>query len=178
MAIDKDQIFVTGMGSGGILALQMACEAPGMYKGIAIVTAAMPEHYVEHCRGVSDTSLLLMNGTENPIFPYRGGTVHMKKQSVEVLSTEETIGHWLKKNSCLYHAKENLLPDVDPRDKTSVTKFTYSGCNTAVRVVLYKINGGGHTWPGGKQYSKSERIGRTTRDLDAGKEIWRFFQQL
>lgn len=177
MTLDRDRIFVTGMGAGGLLAFQLACEMPEMFKGVAVVSAAMPKQNIDGCKDVSKTSLLLINGTDNPIVPYRGGMVYMKKQAVDVLSTEETIGHWLKKNSCLYHAKENLLPDEDPRDKTSITQYTYSGCHTDVLVTLYKVAGGGHTWPGGKQYSKQERIGRTTRDIDAGEEILNFFNQ-
>jgi len=40
---------------------------------------------------------------------------------------------------------------------------------------LISVNGGGHTWPGGKQYLPVKLIGKASRELDAGKEIISFF---
>jgi polyhydroxybutyrate depolymerase len=34
-------------------------------------------------------------------------------------------------------------------------------------VVLYRIEGGGHGWPGGKQYLPARLIGRIPQHLDA-----------
>jgi polyhydroxybutyrate depolymerase len=36
----------------------------------------------------------------------------------------------------------------------------------AVEVILYEIEGGGHTWPGRYQYLGKWLIGRTSRDID------------
>ena len=43
--------------------------------------------------------------------------------------------------------------------------------------LLYRVEGGGHTWPGGFQYLGERSIGRTNRDLDATDVIWSFFQR-
>ena len=45
-----------------------------------------------------------------------------------------------------------------------------------VEVVLYAIEGGGNTWPGGLQYAPENTIGRTTRNLDASEAIWAHFK--
>jgi polyhydroxybutyrate depolymerase len=47
-----------------------------------------------------------------------------------------------------------------------VTRLTWSapGCPP---VVLYRIEGGGHGWPGGPQYLPAGVIGRIPRHLDA-----------
>ena len=173
--LDKERIFIVGMGSGGVMAFQMACEVPGMFRAVGVVTGAMQDTTAENCTRASKTSLLVMNGTENPILPYDGGTMLTRSaRSVRVLSTDESVANWLKNNGCLFHAEEHLIPDQDMRDGTSVAQYTYSGCEEDVQVVLYKIDGGGHTWPGGRQYSKQERIGRTTRDIDASEKIWDF----
>jgi len=34
-------------------------------------------------------------------------------------------------------------------------------------VVLYRIDGGGHGWPGARQYLPARLIGRTPQNLDA-----------
>jgi polyhydroxybutyrate depolymerase len=94
-----------------------------------------------------------------------------------VISTEATVAHWLKKNQCPIHSKKVLLPDVAPEDETTVTHYTYNGCKPRVNVELFRIEGGGHTWPGGKQHLREDHVGKTSRDINACDEIWRFFQQ-
>jgi polyhydroxybutyrate depolymerase len=43
-------------------------------------------------------------------------------------------------------------------------------------VRLLRVEGGGHTWPGGAQYLPVAWIGATNRDIDASEVIWRFFK--
>ena len=42
-------------------------------------------------------------------------------------------------------------------------------------MVLYRIEGGGHTWPGGKQYLPPGLVGRVCRDIDGTRTIFEFF---
>ena len=178
-AIDEERIFITGMSNGGLMAYRLACEMPDVFKAIAPVTASIPVDILEKCENIYGTSLLVMNGTEDPFVPYEGGEIKSgRKKRGEVLSTDETIAHWLEKNGCPSHAKKSILPDIDPRDGTSVVQYAYRGCPTDVQVMLYKIEGGGHTWPGGRQYLKEGRVGRTSRDFDGVDAIWGFFQAL
>jgi polyhydroxybutyrate depolymerase len=41
---------------------------------------------------------------------------------------------------------------------------------------LYRIRGGGHTWPGSVVDSKTNTLGATTMAISADKIIWNFFQ--
>ena len=43
-------------------------------------------------------------------------------------------------------------------------------------VVLIRLDGGGHTWPGGGQYLPEGLIGRVCHDLSAATVIWEFFR--
>jgi polyhydroxybutyrate depolymerase len=55
-----------------------------------------------------------------------------------------------------------------------VVRVTYRDCQSDV--ALYRVEGGGHTWPGsGQQTARPIIVGRTSRDIDATDEIWRFF---
>ena len=176
-AIDEQRIFVAGMSNGGLMAYRLACEMPGVFKAIAPVTASIPLDIIDRCDNIAGSSLLVMNGTEDPFMPYDGGTIKAgRKKSGEVLSTDATIAHWLEQNGCPSHAKKTILPDIAPKDGTSVIKYEYGGCPTDVRVLLYKVEGGGHTWPGGRQYLKEERVGKTSQDFMGADVIWDFFQ--
>lgn len=43
-------------------------------------------------------------------------------------------------------------------------------------MILYTVEGGGHTWPGGKSLPEW-MVGRTTRDISATQVMWAFFLQ-
>jgi polyhydroxybutyrate depolymerase len=94
-----------------------------------------------------------------------------------VLSTDETIRIWRKKNRCTSEASTTQLPDI-AADGTRVTKIESTRCESKSKVVLYRIDGGGHTWPDGRQYLPMRLIGRTTRDINGCDEIWAFFRSL
>jgi polyhydroxybutyrate depolymerase len=44
-------------------------------------------------------------------------------------------------------------------------------------VILIRLEGGGHTWPGGLQYLPERLIGGVCRDFDATELIWTFFRR-
>jgi polyhydroxybutyrate depolymerase len=53
----------------------------------------------------------------------------------------------------------------------------HSKCAAGSEVTLFTVEGGGHTWPGGKKYLPERFIGKTSQDLDASQEIWTFFSR-
>ena len=66
--------------------------------------------------------------------------------------------------------------DIDPEDGTRASVETFSGGKNGTEVVFYTVEGGGHAWPGGKQYLPVKVIGRVSRDFDATETIWEFFK--
>ena len=176
--IDSARIFVTGISNGGLMSFRLGCSLPDKIRGIAPVTAQIPSAIEPLCRSESAVSLAVFNGTEDPLVPYSGGQITvLRKQRGKVLSTDETIRIWRKKNRCTSEAMTTQLPDI-VADGTRVTKIEYSRCDNESKVVLYRIEGGGHTWPDGRQYLPVRWIGRTTRDINGCDEIWEFFRSL
>lgn len=73
-AIDPNRIYATGTSNGGHLSLRLALELSDKITAVAPVVAAMPER--SSCRSPHNpVSVLFMNGTDDPILPYRGGEV-------------------------------------------------------------------------------------------------------
>ena len=176
--IDTERIFIVGMSHGGMMAFRLACAMPGTFRAIATVTATLPENMLPMCAENQGTSLLMINGTDDPIVPYEGGAMEMGRRiTANVLSTEETVAHWLETSNCPSHAEKDVLPDINNKDGTTVNRYSYTGCSSDVRVRLYEIEGGGHTWPGGKQQRRESRIGRASKEIDACEQIWSFFGQ-
>ena len=49
-------------------------------------------------------------------------------------------------------------------------------CPNGASVSLYRIRGGGHTWPGSVLESETKVLGATTMAISADKIIWSFFE--
>jgi len=173
--VDPDRIYVTGASNGGMMSLRMACEASDILAAAGAVIASLPADL--SCEPEHPIPILLMNGTEDPLVPFDGGQVHFFRRELgEVISTPDTVAFWLAANGCDPAARTEQLPDLDPRDGTRIQLDTYSGCEEGVSVVLYTVEGGGHTLPGGTQYVLEFVIGRVSRDLHTGEAIWEFFE--
>jgi len=111
--------------------------------------------------------------------PFTGGAVTRpwgRKKLGEVLSTEETVRRWARHNRCSLPPALGYEPDRDPRDGTRIRKEVYRNGENNVTVILYAVEGGGHTWPGGYQYLDERIVGKTSRDMDANEVIWAFFK--
>lgn len=177
--ITGEQVYVVGAANGGIMALRMACEAADRIHGVAAVMANFPDRMRFRCMPKRPVSILVMNGTADPIVPWRGGEMRSGFRRLgKLLSTEDTIEYWAEKNGCSDAPIRKDLADKDPGDGTVVRRETYQNCRAGSQIVLYKIDRGGHTWPGGRQYRPEPEIGKVSRDIAAEVEIWSFFRAL
>jgi polyhydroxybutyrate depolymerase len=178
--IDPKRVFVTGISNGGFMSFRLGRELAGEIRAIAPVTATLPKDIQQEADQVAKTpvGLALFNGTEDPLVPYNGGEVTVFNQKRgKILSTEDTLKIWIKRNQCDPTPKKTEREDRDPKDETRVITFEYEGKTPDSKVVLYRIEGGGHTWPSGWQYFKQNLIGRVSKDIQACEEIWKFFSQ-
>jgi polyhydroxybutyrate depolymerase len=124
--------------------------------------------------------VLLIANEADPIVPFRGGDVRLfpgAPSRGRMISAEATIAAWAKRDGCAETPDVQRESDVDPGDGTKVRRESYSGCQSGTEVLLYVIEGGGHTWPGGTQYLPSMFIGKVGRDFNACDLIWAFFQR-
>ncbi len=97
--------------------------------------------------------------------PYSGGRV-ATDQGFAVRNTEQTAAQWAKHNRC-------SSGPVTTKLGSQVSRLSWSGC--AAPVVLYRIDGGGHTWPGATV--DVDRLGLTTHQISATEQMWKFFSQ-
>jgi len=176
LPLDRSRIFAAGISNGGFMSLRLACEAADLFTAVAPVAATMPADVGARCRPAKPVSLLVINGTADAYVPYVGGharIAHALKGAI--WSTERTVAFWAAQNRCAESADVRVLPDLDPSDGSRVIETEYRGCFGA-EVRLLRIEGGGHTWPGGVQGLPASFIGTTNRDIDASEAIWEFFK--
>jgi len=174
--IDRSKVFASGISNGGMMTQRLACELTSSFAGFAVVAANMPANLSGGCNPGGRAPIVFFNGTQDPLMPYDGGDIASIPAlgigaGGTVLSVDDTLSLWAGKNSCGAPSAESL-DDIAP-DDTTVEKITYNGC-TQGDLEAFKINGGGHNWPG--SVGASSLTGNTSRDIIATDEIMTFFQ--
>ncbi len=175
--IADKKIYVTGLSNGGMMTFRLGCELGARFAAIAPVIASMPRNLMEQRKPPDPVSVLIINGTDDPLMPYGGGQVKLGKQELgEVVSTEESFRFWCKNNACTTDSVYSQIPDSDTGDGCATTRVVFS-CPGQTEVVLYTIHGGGHNMPGCMQYLPRSIIGNTSHDFSGADVIWGFFKQ-
>jgi len=174
--IDQSRIFATGISRGGQASYYLACNMPDRIRAIMPVAMSLPKFMLDECVQGPPVGIAVMNGTADPQVPYNGGhiTVFRKKRGI-VLSTDETLTLWRTRNNCTNAPSAKSFVD-EPGDQTSVNITEWTRC-TGAPVKLFKVNNGGHTWPGGIQYLPPRIVGHAAQDINASEEGWTFFSQ-
>jgi polyhydroxybutyrate depolymerase len=178
--VDPKRVYITGISNGAIMSYRLACELAHKITAIAPVDGNIPQLLVSDCSPSRPVSLLAVNNVNDPLVPFNGGEIsgHFNRIKLgRVLSVNESIAFWVKRNMCSNAPVVTEEPDRDPNDGTRVTREEYKNGIEGTEVTLYVIDGGGHTWPGGFQYLPAWIIGKTSRDIDANEVIWSFFKK-
>ena len=149
---------------------RLAVEMPERIAAIAAVAGTMAGGLRQPQRPVP---VIHFHGTVDHVVPLDGpppgGAEHFDYQSVDA-----TIRVWAKVNGC-QSAPESPSVQDDRTDGTRVVRHRYLTPGGDARVVLYVIEGGGHTWPG--QTPPPLILGRSTEEISANDLIWEFFAQ-
>ncbi|HEY5603050.1 MAG TPA: hypothetical protein VIM41_08090 [Gammaproteobacteria bacterium] len=72
------------------------------------------------------------------------------------------------------------LPDVDKSDNSSVKVRKYTGGKNNTEVIVYDVNGGGHTEPSlTEHYGRVYKLiaGPQNKDMEMAEEVWKFFSR-
>jgi polyhydroxybutyrate depolymerase len=175
---DPKRVYVTGISNGGFMTMRLATELSNKIAAVAVVAATMDEGTARATSGpgAHPVSVLLMHGTKDPLVPFGGGSVRSGAGG-RILSHDSAVKWWVKLDGCTWAQDSNLLILDSAGDGTSADITVYAGGAQGTEVVDYKIDNGGHTWPGGWQYLPVFMVGKTSRNLDAGEVIWAFFKR-
>ena len=177
--IDSNRIFTTGMSNGGFMSTRLLCDRADLFRGGAILTASISVGFFPNCAPSQPVGVLIMNGTEDPLVPYNGGQIKvLGKSRGNILSHDDFVAYWKEQNACLEELPVERLPNKKRWDGTTVNIRRFQSCEPRGALKVYEIQGGGHTWPGGKQYLSKRLIGNTSREINACDEIWDFFSSL
>lgn len=164
--IDLTRVYACGMSNGGFQSYRMACDLENRIAAIASVTGTLSDLTAQNCALSRHIPILEIHGTADPLVDYNGSTGYY--------AVEQTINFWLNKNQCSTVSDTVWVPNTNTTDSSTVQEIRYRSCGNGTEVWLYKVIGGGHSWPGA---TIDYVYGPTNRDINASQEIWDFFNR-
>jgi polyhydroxybutyrate depolymerase len=170
-SVASGHVFVTGMSNGGFMANKLGCDRADVFAAIAPVAGTLGVGVA--CNPSRPVSVLAAHGTADRLVPFNGGNVHGRGGVSHAVSASAMVDKWRSVDGCQGEPSKQELPDVG--DGTFVRRFDSAACAASSEVIFYRIDDGGHTWPGGRQYLPRAIIGSTTRAFDASEVIAQFF---
>jgi polyhydroxybutyrate depolymerase len=183
-SVDKSRIYATGISNGGAMSYRLACQLSNRIAAIAPVAGADQFSAVEQCSPSRPIPIIHFHGLEDRGWPFNGGKSIVADDQTGIMApVPETIKKWTERNGCAAAPLKGEIPDK-AGDGTSVMWERYGQCRNGAEVVLYKINGGGHTWPNGWEYWEDtifelvkDRFGKITHNISANDLMWEFFKK-
>jgi polyhydroxybutyrate depolymerase len=173
--IDPKRTYAAGISNGAMFSYALATKLNPRFAAIGTVAGALAEPLAASFALKQPVPLIAFHGTVDKIVPAAGGTV-LGAVGGRVLSVADTVALFIKADGCAATGVSETLPVHVPDDGTVVHRETHAAGNAGSEVVLYTIDGGGHTWPGGPVSKLYTAIaGPTTQTIDATALIWDFF---
>jgi polyhydroxybutyrate depolymerase len=159
--VAKAHVYAVGYSSGGGMTASLACQESDTFAGFGPVAADV--YFPALCGNARVRPIIIFHGTADPVVPYYGGHIG-GPNGLAIAPAEETAAAWAKHNGCAAGPTETRL-------SSQIVTLTWKGCNAPV--VMYRIVGGGHTWPGAK--IDVPRLGVTTHQVSATAQMWKLF---
>lgn len=159
LCIDPARIYVNGLSNGGGMTNLLACEVADRIAAVGTVAGAY-NSIPGGCKPARPISVIAFHGTADPLVDYQGNR-RMGLPSITAWARE-----WAVRDGC------DLKPETIPATGDA-SGIHYQNCRGNADVILYTIDGGGHTWPGGRPIPF---VGKTSTDISATDVMWKFYQ--
>jgi len=167
-SIDSARIHATGWSNGCQFSFYLAHRLPDRFASVGGVSGPLTYELLDSLNAAPGRPLsaLLMHGTADGLVPYTG-------VPGLITAAPATASYWASRNNCSPDSIVTDLPDIVANDNSTVTLIEYVDCDDDTEVLLYRINNGGHGWPG----TGPNVFGPTNMDINASSEIWNFFKR-
>jgi len=175
--INRRRVYATGLSNGGMMSHRLAAEASDVVAAVAPVAGGMVLPAINSSRAVP---VMHIHSVDDPRALYAGGLgppFPLTKNRVLHPNVDDMIKRWVEHNGCVADpAVADRRADRNSRGHTAI-KYVYANCRDGAEVVLWKLTGAGHVWPGGKQKVLERILGPSSDIIDANREMWEFFKR-
>ena len=177
IGVDPGRVFAAVSSLGGFMAFRLALEAPSRFRAVAAVSANVPSPENFKCKpaGQGTSSVMIMNGTDDPLVPFDGGSVSLFGLFYKMGKVRSS------RESGQYFADLNHLSGTPERNETQVAdgvrvEQVLWRNNSNVEVELVAVHGGGHGIP--QPYRRRPRLlGPSPKEPNGPAVIWAFFER-
>lgn len=171
--IDTGRVYLTGFSNGGGMAHRIACQLSDRIAAVGIVDA-IDSGMLGDCETTRPVALMAFFGAANPLagldypdwFQNLMGVSMESEAPLPPGAIDLWIEAWAHRNGC--RVGPVIMPPVG-----SASQTRYEECEDEADVVLYWIEGHGHSWPGGPAIPM---LGKSVTDINASEVLWAFFE--
>ncbi|MGH8148001.1 MAG: alpha/beta hydrolase family esterase [Rhodanobacteraceae bacterium] len=166
-SINSSRVVFTGFSNGAHLVQWLGCRMAAQLYAIVPVSGTLAPSLQSKCHPSRPLTVVAFHGTADPIDPYAGGHIHIPGGGT-VLPVAVTMADWARWDGCARKSQTNKGATIGG---IRLNRIDWADCRDDVHVTLYRIEGGGHTWPGGPQYLPQFLIGKATHVIAASDVI-------
>jgi len=172
--INRERVFAMGLSRGGHMAFRLALEAPTRFRAVAAVAANVPAPENFKCKPAGATSsVMIMNGTEDPLNPHDGGEVRLYGFIARgtVLSSRASAIYFAGLNGMDEQPQSSAYTPV--ADDIRVAELVWRN-DGPIEVEFVSIIGGGHVIPQ-PAWRYPRILGPTPKEPNGPQVMWDFF---
>lgn len=173
--INDNKIYLCGFSNGSFLTQEIAFQDNSQFAAIGTIGGTMNQDLYNNGNPNRAIPMIYIFGTDDPLVPYDGGFVSENTNFDPVVGVETAVDFWVNNNNCQTTLPTVEVPNINDNDSSTVSIFEFTDGNQNSKIKFYRVNGGGHTWPGVPL--PNQNLGNVNMDMEASKEIWEFFNQ-
>ncbi len=176
IGLDPTRVFAAGVSNGGSMGIRLALEQPSRYRAVAAVIANLPAAQNFQCKPVAQTtSVMIMNGTKDPLVPYAGGEINLLGLFYKgglVISSQASAQYFADRSQLAGAPQISVTPAAEGVS-VEQARWHHDGKS---EVELVTIHGGGHGLP--QPYARRPRLlGPSPMEPNGPAMIWAFFER-
>jgi polyhydroxybutyrate depolymerase len=176
--IDPKRVYAAGISNGAQFCYRLAQQLSNRIAAIAAVGGqrAVNDYFSPPPRPIS---IMQFSGLKDVYAPYYGGksVERINKFETNLKPVEAAVQSWATFDGC--SSKPSEVKRIGQAVKTQ-----WGPCKNNTEVVLWTLENGGHTWPGGRAMPSETRgvfgapgVGPINQDISASNEMWQFFKR-
>jgi len=169
--LDATRVYAVGHSNGGMMAYRLASAAPSH---IAAVASVAGPDMTERGGSGPAVPVLHIHSVDDPRANYDGGQAKVLafvSHYVEFRSVDETLSRWRDRDGCTGAGR---VVEERKVELHSAELIDFGPCTGGSDVMLWRLHGAGHGWPGGKSQLPKKLVGPDTHVIRATDEIFHF----
>ena len=186
LCVDERHVFATGLSNGAFMTSALACVYADRFAAVAPVAGIRDP---DGCDPARPVPVVAFHGTDDEYVVFEGGygsgaaslpnpdgsprspeTAPSTTPEQRGPSIPENVAAWAERNHC-------KAKPIERSAAADVTLVRYR-CPGKADVQLYRVEGGGHSWPGSEFSRAIENVtGPVTFSIDANDVMWKFFER-